>query len=112
MKIIKTLTGLKSVTALALVGALASPAASAETQQKHCENVASIAHSVMALHQMGVSLSETLSAITDDSMDADSVIALNNLTLLAYDSPRYLTEAAQERSAATFRDQMHVICLS
>jgi len=104
---------IKSVASLALVIALVAPTASAETRHKTCEDFASISYLAMKLHQSGVSLSETLSLINDDdSMNADQVLAIENLVLLAYNSPRFLTETAQDRHAATFRDKMHVICLS
>jgi len=101
------------ICAAALVAALAAPApAAVETMQERCSNVASVAHSIMSAHQNGVALGVTLASINGAFLDPEIGTAYQELALIAYGEPRYHSEGAQQRSAAEFRDGVHVWCLS
>jgi hypothetical protein len=101
------------ISAAALVAALLAPATvAAETLQERCSNVASVAHSIMLAHQNGVALGVTLASINETFSDPEIGIAYTELALIAYGEPRYHSEGAQQRSAAEFRDGVHVWCLS
>jgi len=101
------------ICAAALVAALAAPATAAvETLQERCAGVATVAHTIMVSHQRGVALGVTIDAINRNFSDPEVAVAYVELALMAYGEPRYQTEAAQDRSAAAFRDEVHVWCLS
>jgi len=103
----------KLICVAALVAALTAPATvAAETAQERCSSLASLAHSIMASHQEGVALSDTLAIIERNNPEPEIRAAYEELVLMAYGEPRYQTEAAQARSAADFRDTIHVWCLS
>ena len=103
----------KLIFVAAFMATLAAPATAwTETAQERCLGVASTAHSIMAAHQRGLPLAEMLAHVGRSFSDPEYVIAYETLAVIAYGEPRYQTEAAQERSAANFRDEVHVWCLS
>ena len=101
------------ICAAAIVAALAAPATAAvETLQERCSSVAATAHSIMRAHQNGVALGVILAGIDEAFSDPEVGAAYTDIALIAYGEPRYHSEDAQDRSAAAFRDEVHVWCLS
>jgi len=98
--------------AATLFTALVGPAASAETTQERCLTISGLAHRMMVAHQEGVPLSDMISIIERNTPDPQTVEGFMYILLRAYGEPRFHTEAAQQRSAAKFRDEIHVWCLS
>ena len=91
----------KLLIALALV--VATPAR-ADYADELCTVMAGIAEAAARMHQAGVPLSTLLKA-------GPAIKKYRPLIVEIYASPRYVTEEAQVRSIAEWRDQTHVKCL-
>lgn len=74
-----------------------------------CESYARYAELVMELRQIGAPLSNILAPLGSDSSTEKEV--MREIVLLAYEEPRYTTEAVQKREIQDFRNRIHVNCL-
>lgn len=95
---------------LALLTALPTMAETAQqAKDNYCNSIARVAELTMRNRQLGTPLSKLLEKVSE----ADPSIqgTLRELTLWAYEHPRYQGESMQQRTIEDFRNEAHVICL-
>lgn len=75
-----------------------------------CDNIASLAASVMEAHQSAVPLSEVMKMIGNKEHAAAKELA-TEMAMSAYSETRWHTEYSKMRSVSDFRDKWHMACL-
>jgi hypothetical protein len=83
---------------------LATPLA-AETEGHPCEMLGGLAAQIMEARQVGVPLSDMM------RISADSEL-IQALTISAYQSPRFSTDAYRQEAITDFRNEVEVMCYS
>lgn len=81
---------------------LATPLA-AETEAHHCEQMGVIAAKIMESRQVGVPMSNMMKIVSDNDL-------LKTLTITAYQSPRFRTDAYRQKAITDFRNEVEVLC--
>lgn len=71
-----------------------------------CDAWALMAENTMRNRQTGVSLGDSLNAITGNVVED----LLRAIILSAWSQPRYNTPAYQQRAISDFRDEQHLLC--
>lgn len=89
-------------TTLAFLAVLATGAAHAEPAK--CEQVAEAAKLIMDARQNGAALQDMLDVAGDNEL-------LIEMSVEAYENPRYSTAEYKRRAVGDYRDQWHVMCL-
>jgi len=93
------------IVAIPLLAALSAPVSAepAGEEQASCEQIASVAESVMDAHQHGVSMAAMMDIAKDNAL-------IEKMTVEAYEGARYSTKEIQDREIADFRDKWYMWC--
>jgi len=95
---------MKALTALALAILMAlSTTALAEEEKASCEQIASIAKTIMTSRQGGVSMVSVMGVARDSEL-------LQKMTVDAYEQGRYFSKEIQERQIQNFHDKWYMWC--
>jgi len=89
------------IVATALFAALSAPVSAEE--QASCEQIASIANSIMTAHQNGTPLAVMMGITKGNEL-------LQTITVEAYEGVRYSTKQIQDGQIAEFRDRWYMWC--
>lgn len=87
------------------------PSASAGSDE-FCSKIGTLAAKVMSARQHGVTLDAMLSVLTGaEGIPPASRLAVRQMVLTAYSTPRFSTEGYQARAISDFRDGVQLTCL-
>ena len=90
----------KMIFAVALLCGMALPVAAVENAT--CTLVSMQAEAIMLAHQQGVPMSVVMDSAPDELH--------KRIAILAYETPRYMSEEMQQKMAAEFRDEWYLRC--
>jgi hypothetical protein len=95
-----------NVAALAIISALsASPASSGV-----CNQMGSLAESIMVLRQGGMPIAQTIEALVSEDMEKPIADLFMSIILQAYGQMGYSSEKARQRSIVEFANMVTVAC--
>ena len=93
---------------IALIAALALPAAPTRADTETCTLLGKLAGQVMANRQAGIPLSSALAIAPDDG--STFAVMFRGIIMSAYDTPRWHTPSMQRRAAEDHRDMAEQAC--
>ena len=77
-----------------------------------CEEVESLARSVMYARQNDMSLKRLMQIVTEAADDASSLGLARKLAMNAYNQDNYATKEMKQRAVHEFANQYYLVCLS
>lgn len=101
---------MKSVVGITLAAAMTVTTMGVKADSA-CDNIASLAASVMDAHQSAVSLSAVMKMIEKKEHAAAKEVA-TEMAMSAHSETRWHTEHSKMRAVSDFRDKWHMACLN